>query len=336
MNDKAFFILASAIIVLWTCRPTSVNYTAASRPVEFLDSTKATIEITSDDGDNFFQKLTPIDAAIQMKDNTLLVSPAYLESYKDFLKTQVLSFSDNDKAFLRSVFDEATMSIGKLNPDLIPVKCQLVKIKTGHYGQNVYYTRGNTIFIPENIFINPSREVQLPIMIHELWHVISEQNPGLREQLYELIGFRKHGLEISFPSFMKDRLLTNPDGAKLDYALLLPDGKWVLPIILSGKNHYETGNNDFFNYLKFDLYGLTSTGVVEADKGGNSVLSSENHQEFFNAIKDNTQYIIHPDEIIADNFMLAVLANKNNDYKKFSAEGKGLILEIQKVLGKKK
>jgi hypothetical protein len=53
---------------------------------------------------------------------------------------------------------------------------------------------------------------------------------------------------------------------------------------------------------------------------------------FFTKIKDNTRYIIHPEEIIADNFMLAVLAKDKKDYKKFSTEGKKLIESLTTIV----
>jgi hypothetical protein len=55
---------------------------------------------------------------------------------------------------------------------------------------------------------------------------------------------------------------------------------------------------------------------------------------FFTKIKDNTQYIIHPDEIMADNFMFAVLAFSNDDYNRFSGTGKVLIKELLTILRK--
>jgi len=65
---------------------------------------------------------------------------------------------------------------------------------------------------------------------------------------------------------------------------------------------------------------------------GESSLSIEHNADFFKKIKDNTQYIIHPDEIMADNFMMAVIANKDETYEGFSEEGTALLKEVIEIL----
>ena len=61
----------------------------------------------------------------------------------------------------------------------------------------------------------------------------------------------------------------------------------------------------------------------------------QNLPDFFKKIGDNTQYIIHPDEIIADNFFMMTLATQEIDgfdMGKFSAKGKVLIREVEKAV----
>ena len=53
---------------------------------------------------------------------------------------------------------------------------------------------------------------------------------------------------------------------------------------------------------------------------------------FFEQIKDNTQYIIHPDEIAADNFIYAITRSNITDSKRFSEEGVDLVERLYRVL----
>lgn len=72
---------------------------------------------------------------------------------------------------------------------------------------------------------------------------------------------------------------------------------------------------------------------VMSDENGNSTISQELMADFFRQIKDNTNYIIHPDEIMADNFMFAILSMESPDYlTRFSKEGNTLIEEIKTIL----
>ena len=52
----------------------------------------------------------------------------------------------------------------------------------------------------------------------------------------------------------------------------------------------------------------------------------------YKQIKDNTGYIIHPDEILADNFMFAMMYDNNMLTTNFSEQGVFLIQGIQKLL----
>ena len=326
------FITISFIALLASCRQIKQKESLVSvRNFIFLDSIAASKAIVIDDNEHFFAKINALDVSIQMKDASLTQENNYLNRYQNHLKKEVSNFSETEKTFLTEVLSAAEAVIQKTNKSLLP-KYKVAKIKTGHYGEGVYYTRGEVIYVPDNIFIDRKLEVQVPIMIHELWHVISEMRPDIKEELYGLIGFKKHNLKIQYPPQLEKVRLTNPDGADDNYAVFLPDGKLAIPLILSDKNHFQADKKHFMSYLKFDLYGLDANGKIECGQNSQSLLSAAQNAAFFALIKDNTQYIIHPDEIIADNFMLATLANDKDEYSKFTPEGKKLINAIIKAL----
>jgi hypothetical protein len=295
--------------------------------ISYLDSAKASIEIATDKYDGFFNKIHANEIAIQMKSERGFSDDLSARlAYKTFLKTQVSTFLANEKLMIDSLFIIAKSKIGALNCGVLPDKINIVKIKNGHYGNDVYYTRGNTIFIPENIFDNFVAETQLPVMIHEIWHIMSRTNASLREKAYALIGFKQHGMNLMIDPSLEKRRLYNPDGVTDDYALKIGD-LWVMPIITANSTKYSKDNPSFFDYLKFDLYDINQDGIMDTEP-----LNLNLTNEFFKEIKDNTQYIIHPDEILADNFMLAVLAYSKNDYEEFSKEGKVLIENVIKLI----
>ncbi len=329
---KIAFIFVLAIFILG-CKNSKKSIQNTSNYYTLADSNATANALLKDDAEGFFTKIQAVDVAIQLKDNSYINDAAYLAKYRTFLKTQATNFSEADKKFLTEVNDEAIALIKKVNPNIIP-NFQVCKIKTGHYGDDVYYTRGNAIFLPENIFIDPKKEVQLPVMLHEIWHIMSEANPKMKSELYKLIGFVKHNTHLKYPPALKKMLLTNPDGAHDDYAIKLAGNKLALATIVSGKEKFDASDPAFFKYLRFELFGIDANGNVEANPDLSSKLTSEQQASFFENIKDNTQYIIHADEIIADNFMLAVLANNSGDYSKFSAAGKKLIMDVLGVLKK--
>ena len=59
----------------------------------------------------------------------------------------------------------------------------------------------------------------------------------------------------------------------------------------------------------------------------------DNVPDFFEKITTNTGYIIHPDEIIADNFMYIMMREKKNGLQRsFSEDGVELLKNIKKIL----
>lgn len=316
--------IITALCIQTSCKSANGQVGCESKlKVTYIDSAKASIEIITDEYDGFFDKIHANEIAIQMKSEAGFEDDVSARAaYKMFLKTQVSNFSAKEKTMMDSLLITTRSKIGALNCAVIPEKINIVKIKNGHYGNDVYYTRGSTIFIPENIFDNFVAETQLPVMIHEIWHIMSRTNLNLREKAFALIGFKPHGLKLQIDPNLEKKRLYNPDGVTDEYALKI-GGLWVMPIITANASKFFKDNPFFFDYLKFDLYDASATGIMD-DEPLNLNLTNE----FFKEIKDNTQYIIHPDEILADNFMLAVLAYNKNDYKQFSKEGKVLIDQV--------
>lgn len=307
----------------------------------FLDKEEAAKQICQDATDGFFQSLTITDMSIQLKKEDMPATGGESKVlYQELLRSEMEDFTEDEKAFMEEVFAVAKMELDKINPNLMPSLIELIKTKTNHYGPDVYYTREDAIILPKNIFIEKSLDAQLPVMLHEIFHILSRYNETFKKEMYALIGFSKLEDELVMPKEVYERILTNPDGVRRDYIITLKDeaGKEqkALPLILSTKERYDPAMPTFFSYLSFDLFPLVQLSEKEVTLGlnstGGSALSIGHNADFFKQIKDNTQYIIHPDEIMADNFMMAVIANKNGNYDGFSEEGKKLLMDVMEIL----
>jgi len=107
--------------------------------------------------------------------------------------------------------------------------------------------------------------------------------------------------EVIIEAFLKGREFSNGVFRKGDEIIVLP----ITEII---------SKNDFFDYIDFSLYKVSiQHGVkVNTNTDGNSTINMDNIPDFFEKITTNTGYIIHPDEIIADNFMYIMMREKKN------------------------
>ena len=188
---------------------------------------------------------------------------------------------------------------------------------TGEEEGGAAYTRANAIVLSEGELAASARALR-KLLAHELFHVLSRANPQLRERLYEAIGFVKCN-EIEFPPSLAPRKITNPDAPRNDhYIRVRVRGTECLavPILLSRSETYDAARGgQFFEYLDFRLL------LVERGKDGKTIQARYEGGEpmlvdlpqvagFFEQVGRNTGYVIHPEEILADNFALLVLQTR--------------------------
>ncbi len=314
------------------------------KSIVFCDSTKAAELIIYDVTDDIFGKMTVTDMCIQMKRNynADFTSGDIASDYLTYVQKDAASFKPDEIEFVQDAMKEAFELCQKISPTIFPKSINLIKTKSRYYGDGVYFTRENCIIIPANVLKTKKKEEFLSTMLHEIFHVYSRLNPAKRKALYELIGFQHVNKAANFiiPEPLKSQILLNPDGTNFKYYITLqvaPDKEIkAVPIIYSNAAKFNPKKPDFFNYLKFELFELENISrgfSVATKKDGSSTLNMKELPDFNRQIRDNTGYIIHPDEILADNFMFLALAQKDKNHNnKFSAEGKKLLTLIEELV----
>lgn len=336
-----FYFLVALFFIQVACKNT--NQPIAASPgqtqdvLQFLSKEEGAKYLVEGEINGYYDHLSVCHMALQTKSNQLFPSrERALEAYKRMTTAQTLDFTSSDRQFLSEVFDSVKTLLDAVNPDLMLPHIKLIKVNEAHYGKTVYYTRGEAIIVPEDIFETPNMDMQVKVMLHEVFHILSRYEEELRDDLYEMIGFFPHGYELVLDEPIQKRLMVNPDGVSMDYAIRLkPDGGGeqveAIPLIRSTHLEYTETLPNFFDYVSFDLYHIEAEkeiGYVRANEDGSSKMDKAYFPDFFRQIKDNTQYIIHPDEILADNFMHAIKAENAGDFKGFSEEGQVLLKQV--------
>lgn len=262
--------------------------------------------------DDFVKRLSPFDRAARMKTDKRVSE----EEYLTFVGKNVLKWDEAEKQKVISALQNIKPPLDSLS---LPFPPKVFVIKTtGNEEGGAAYTRANAIILTKSDLSAPLAKIQ-KLICHELFHIMSRANPGLREKLYEAIGFVKCN-ELVFPSELKSRKITNPDAPKNDHRVRLEvNGKnyWTIPILFSVSEKYNVERGgEFFNYLQFQFL------LVERDEGSSVVrpiydgrqptlVGMQQVSGFFDQVGKNTGYIIHPEEILADNFALLVLGQRN-------------------------
>ncbi len=340
--------LIATLIFFGSCRNDNPKSTeillSGINKAMILDSTDAAKAIVHDDLDKFFEHLTPIDAAIQMKKNDPLSMSrdAMLSNYKNYLQTDVTSFTKEESAFVAKAMNEAFQLVGKVSARYFPEEIRLIKTKAHHYDAEMYYTRENCIVIPELILKQKNYAAFLQTLLHEISHIVTRLNPTVKAQLYALVGFKKIEIALDIPAPLRSRMLTNPDGVDINWATPLTSATgtsvFTLPILYAKDTLFDPKKPDFGDYLGWNYYELAPSAdnktlvVQTVGVRQQSTLDTRGINDLF--LKNyNTAYIIHPDEIVADNFSLLMLSQKNPAVLGTCTEGgKILLSKIKAVL----
>src|ERR1044072_329889 len=205
--------------------------------------------------DEFIQRLSPFDRSARMKTDKA-VSEAELLA---FIGKNVAEWTTDETQAVQAALEALPPLLRELRLSL-PPPVQLIKT-TGAEEGHAAYTRATAIVIPESELGKSQKDLQR-LICHELFHILSRQNPELREKLYGVIGFTKCQ-EIALPPELERRKITNPDAPRNDHFIRLTiDGheSLAVPVLLSRVETYDVQRGgEFFAYLQFQFL------VVEKD-----------------------------------------------------------------------
>ena len=187
------------------------------------------------------------------------------------------------------------------------------------------YTRSNAVILNGDKITTTDSQLE-HVLIHELFHIASRHDQNFRKKIYKIIGFELMN-EIELTGELKYSKLSNPDAPFNDsYVQLTHEGQSIECMMLLYANKKFTGGG-LFDYVNIGLVKLTGTEQKQIELvDGNPVIYKLNEvANFFEQVGQNTQYIIDPEEITADNF--AFLINGKEDLP-----NPEIVDEIRKVL----
>ena len=284
-----------------------------------LSGDTVVIFATADEGrkiltarDDFIRALSPFDRAARMKTDADVSEEAFLE----FVGKNVLDWTNADKASLALALDRLKAPLNRL---ALPWPKMIYAVKTtGNEEGGAPYTRSHALILPKRE-LTRSRAMDPRLISHELFHILSRSNPALRDRLYQAIGFARC-TEIDFPATLSSRKLTNPDAPANDHCIRVREAEadvWAVPVLFSRAEKYNVSRGgEFFRYMQFQLLLVDRQGDSPDAKPmymglQPRLVDVKQVTGFFEQVGRNTQYIIHPEEILADNFADLVMQDRN-------------------------
>lgn len=163
------------------------------------------------------------------------------------------------------------------------------------------------------------------LVAHELFHLLTRQNSNFKKDIYKVIGFTVIEKEIIFPSDLAEIRISNPDISRYDsYGTFTIGGqKQYCTMVIYTDRPYD--GKTLFDYLKVGLVPLNGDFVPIQKAGKTIIYALDEAEDFYTQVGKNTNYLIHPEEIMADNFAFTLIDKKD-------LANPEIIQNVQKVL----
>lgn len=194
---------------------------------------------------------------------------------------------------------------------VMPPMVQLIQTD-GRDSAGAPYTRGDTIFLPTNPHVN---YLDVALLAHELFHIVSRRNPTLADRAYAVLGFTPVA-PLAWPADWEAARIVNPDAPDNRHASRQHvDGRdhWLMPVLVATRP--TRPGEPFFAVAESRLLSVRPaqagtpgalTQAVQDAHGQPLWFAMHQVPDYVRQQGDNTSYLIHPEETIADNFALWV------------------------------
>jgi hypothetical protein len=297
--------------------------------------------------DEWARQLSAFDRGVRMR----TTEPTNTRDFLDFISKSATAWTDDEQRYWQSLVDQLSEALEGLNLDIPNVF--MVKT-TGLEEFNAVYVRNRSIIFPR-ARVGAAGDVRRDffLLAHEVFHLLSLEHPARRDELYALLGFRRlAGLE--YPAELEGRRLTNPMyGSRYEYALAVqtasgpadvtPAYQAAVPLeefIAISEGGMIAGA--FFEAVDFVLLPVdTRTRAIRRDDSGYPITYRFGDTDWIERMQRNSSYIIHPDELMAENFALLMEWRRSGTVPESVPGGPGagfrvndvqLLEEMQKVL----
>ncbi len=261
--------------------------------------------------DKFVRALSRFDL-----DSRLGKLDADRDEFRRFIAAQALPWEARQVEKLVKIAADIRAQLADL-PLPLPDEILLIRT-TGKEEGSAAYCRGDNAIVLPTAYVERRSAPQLKrTLIHELFHILSRNNPDLRKRLYAIVGFKRCP-EVAYPASLRDRKITNPDAPTLEHYIEIDvDGTWTktVPVLYASADRYDPAKGGpFFRYLQFRLMAVAEKNgrwAAVTRNGEPLLIDPKSNASFHHQIGKNTGYIIHPDEILADNFVHLVERSKD-------------------------
>ena len=244
-----------------------------------------------------------------------------------FQSTQVLEWTPEDEheilgTFVESMHEEFATRFASLRPFVPPTVDFFVTTGADETGitdmsspkSRIAYCRGaNAVFISRKIldWAN-SAEYARHLIWHEMWHIVSRNMPRSNiDAMYDVLGFRPMGSRLTN---MHPYRLTNPDALYIQHCMDVGDASFVPLLLIDPKFDCFDAKVSVFDHFHI-LFAMLDKEQLNYEKVYN-LHGTDVFQHMLDRMGRNTGYLLHVEEVLAENFAMLARNEDVADEKK--------------------
>ncbi|MBR3494256.1 MAG: hypothetical protein IKH38_02410 [Clostridia bacterium] len=249
---------------------------------------------------DYYENMTQNDLNYRMQK-----TGATLAELEAFIPGQVLDFTDAEIAAIDAAMAEME-AVCTGRGYRLPATDSIVFIKTTmaeECGAGAY-THGTEIYLGESVLSYASREDSdavrffKQVLAHELFHCLTRKHPDFRAAMYGILGFTVVEKDFAFPPEIRNLIISNPDVEHHNsYAAFEIKGEMKNCTVIFTTEPFRKPGDMFFDHMV--------TGLVPIDDLG-TLYTKEDAANFWDVFGRNTNYVIDPEETLADNFRMTI------------------------------
>jgi hypothetical protein len=216
-----------------------------------------------------------------------------------------MDWNAQEQAAWRALVDK--LSVAMKDFRLHVPNIDLVKT-TGKEEFDAAYTRARAIMLPQSKTSLPMTDPRGAyfLLAHEMFHLLSRADSRLRDDLYALLGFQLVK-RFEYPAEVEERRVSNPDAFEYLHAVQVQSSAGVASVLPVNQSrvplHEAIQLPNFLAALDIVLLAVDAeTGRVLRDGNGNLIKYNFGNTNWVPLLRRNSSFIIHPEEVLADNF----------------------------------